>query len=170
MIFDKLIEKIIEMQNPTCAGLDTSLSYLPEEMRAGVKDFQGAAEAVLSFNKGMIDCLCDVVPAVKVQIAYYEALGAAGIDCFVKTCAYAKEKGLFVIADAKRNDIGATASRYAEAFLGEGEFGEALPADLLTVNGYLGSDGILPFLEACKTQSLVGGASEPEITGRAHRL
>ncbi len=150
MIFDSLQKKIIEMQNPTCVGLDTSFSYLPEEMRAGVKDFSGVSEAILTFNKTLIDNLCDLVPAVKVQIAYYEAYGAAGLECFQKTCEYARNKGLFVIADCKRNDIGATASRYAEAYLGEGEFGRAFPADLLTVNGYLGTDGIAPFLEECK--------------------
>ena len=152
MIFDRLIDKIVSMQNPTCVGLDTSFDYLPESMRAGVKDFESASKAVFAFNKGIVDCVCDIVPAVKVQIAYYEALGASGMDCFEKTCAYAKEKGLFVIADAKRNDIGATASRYAEAFLGEGGFGRAFAADMLTVNAYLGSDGVLPFLEECKAR------------------
>lgn len=150
MIFDRLIDRIIATQNPTCVGLDTSFDYLPEELRAGVSDFQGAANAIFTFNKNIIDSVCDVVPAVKVQIAYYEAYGTAGIECFQKTCKYAHEKGLIVITDAKRNDIGATASRYAEAFLGEGEFGEAFPSDMLTVNGYLGSDGILPFTDECK--------------------
>ena len=150
MIFDNLQKKIIEMKNPTCVGLDTSFSYLPEEMRAGVKDFSGVCEAILTFNKTLIDNLCDIVPSVKVQIAYYEAYGASGLDCFAKTCEYAEKRGLIVIADCKRNDIGATASRYAEAFLGEGEFGRAFPADLLTVNGYLGTDGVAPFLEECK--------------------
>lgn len=149
MIFDRFTEKIIEMQNPTCVGLDTSFDYLPEEMRANVKNFEQAAEAIFCFNQKIIDSVYDIVPSVKVQIAYYEAYGAAGIQCFVRTCAYARERGLIVITDAKRNDIGATASRYAEAFLGESVFGRALPSDLLTVNGYLGSDGILPFLEEC---------------------
>ena len=154
MMTDALIEKIIATQNPTCVGLDTSFDYLPDGMKRGVKDAKGAAEAVYDFNKGIVDAVCDVVPGVKVQIAYYEQYGKAGIKAFKKTCSYAKEKGLVVITDAKRNDIGATASRYAEAFLGRtainGNFEEAFPSDFLTVNGYLGSDGILPFVENCK--------------------
>ncbi len=144
MIFDTLIEKIIEKQNPTCVGLDTAFEYLPEEMR-NVQDDAGKAAAVLEFNKKIVDSVCDVVPSVKVQIAYYEPLGAAGVSCFWETCAYAKRKGLVVIADAKRNDIGATAEQYAEAFLGG-----ARSCDILTVNGYLGTDGIAPFSELCK--------------------
>ena len=144
MIFDTLIEKIIEKQNPTCVGLDTAFEYLPEEMR-NVQGDAGKAAAVLEFNKKIVDSVCDVVPSVKVQIAYYEPLGAAGVSCFWETCAYAKRKGLVVIADAKRNDIGATAEQYAEAFLGG-----ARSCDILTVNGYLGTDGIAPFSELCK--------------------
>ena len=154
MICDTLIEKIVEKQNPTCVGLDTALEYLPDQMQAGVTDFKGAAAAILKFNQDIIDSVFDLVPAVKVQIAYYEQYGAWGIEAFEKTCAYAKEKGLIVIADAKRNDIGATASRYATAFLGKTTLGgtaqTAFACDFLTVNGYLGSDGILPFVEACK--------------------
>ncbi|MGN0822835.1 MAG: orotidine-5'-phosphate decarboxylase [Candidatus Gallimonas sp.] len=154
MIIDRLTEKIIAMQNPTAVGLDTSFDYLPDEMRAGVRDLKGIADAILTFNRRLIDAVCDVVPAVKVQIAYYEAYGAEGLRAFRETLVYAKSKGLFVITDAKRNDIGATASRYSAAFLGETETGagaeEAFPSDMLTVNGYLGSDGILPFTEECK--------------------
>ena len=154
MITDTLIEKIIEKRNPTCVGLDTSFDYLPEEMKSGVTDFAGAAQAILAFNKKIIDSVYDIVPAVKVQIAYYEQYGAAGIEAFQRTCAYAKGKGLIVIADAKRNDIGATAARYAAAFLGKtqinNEQNAALESDFLTVNGYLGSDGISPFIEECK--------------------
>ena len=154
MICDTLIERIVAMQNPTCVGLDTAFEYLPEEMQAGVTDFEGAAAAILEFNKKIIDSVYDIVPAVKVQIAYYEQYGMRGVEAFERTCAYAKSKGLIVIADAKRNDIGATASRYAAAFLGKTELGAASKAafdcDFLTVNGYLGSDGILPFVEECK--------------------
>ncbi len=150
MVIDRLIDKIIATQNPVCVGLDTSLSYLPEEMRANVTTFSEAAAAVLQFNRNIIDNVFDVVPAVKVQIAYYEAYGAAGLETFRKTCEYAKSKGLIVITDAKRNDIGATASRYAEAFLGETALGTAFPSDFLTVNGYLGSDGVVPFIDECK--------------------
>ncbi len=144
MIVDALIEKIAETQNPTCVGLDTSLSYLPADMRAEGKDGRAAAEAVYEFNRNIVDAVCDIVPAVKVQIAYYEELGPAGLEVFRKTCSYAKGKGLFVIADAKRNDIGATAFRYSASFLGENA---PFESDFLTVNGYLGTDGILPFVE-----------------------
>ncbi len=154
MITDKLIEKIIEKQNPTAVGLDTELGYLPEELRAGIASPEEAAEAIFTFNKTLLDHVYDLIPAVKVQIAYYEQYGAAGIDCFVKTVDYAKGKGLFVIADCKRNDIGSTAARYSAAYLGETEIGGAVSfacsADFLTVNGYLGSDGITPFTDDCK--------------------
>lgn len=154
MITDKLIEKIIKMKNPTCVGLDTSFDYLPDGMKEGIDDFKGAAQAILEFNKKIVDSVCDIVPAVKVQIAYYEQYGKAGMKAFKKTCAYAKEKGLIVITDAKRNDIGATASRYAAAFLGKtelnGNLEAAFESDFLTVNGYLGSDGITPFTDECK--------------------
>ncbi len=156
MITDALIEQIIAKQNPTAVGLDTSFDYLPEDMREGVEDFKGAAKAVLEFNKKIIDSVHDIVPCVKVQIAYYEQYGRAGMKAFKKTCEYAKEKGLIVITDAKRNDIGATASRYGAAFLGEtcvnGNAEEAYPCDYLTVNGYLGSDGIVPFTDLCKAR------------------
>ena len=145
MIVDALIEKIIETQNPTCVGLDTAFDYLPEEMQH-VSGGEGMAEAVFEFNKKIIDAVYDIVPAVKVQVAYYEALGFHGLSCFARTCRYAKERGLIVIADAKRNDIGATAAQYAKAFLGEGD----MACDLLTVNGYLGTDGVAPFIEECE--------------------
>ena len=139
MIVDTLIEKIIKMQNPTCVGLDTSFSYLPEEMRAGAASLEDAAEAILTFNRGIIDAVSDIVPSVKVQIAYYEQYGTAGLRAFYETLRYAKEQGLVVITDAKRNDIGATASQYATAFLGETNVGEntfsAFPSDFLTVTG-----------------------------------
>ena len=150
MIVDKLIDKIKEYDNPTVAGIDTSFDYLPEDMRTGVKDFKGAAEAILAFNKKIIDNICDIVPCVKVQIAYYEMYGIEGMRAFAETLRYASEKGMFVMTDAKRNDIGATAECYAKAYLGETQVGEgsytAFDSDFLTVNGYLGSDGIKPFL------------------------
>ena len=154
MITDALIERIVGMKNPTCVGLDTSFDYLPDEMRAGVKDFAGAAERIFDFNKTLIDRLYDVVPSVKVQIAYYEMYGAPGLKAFEETLRYAAEKGLIVIADAKRNDIGSTAACYSSAFLGEtnveGNASRAFPADFLTVNAYLGTDGIAPFVDDCK--------------------
>lgn len=161
MSMDKLIEKIVEKQNPTVAGLDPKLSYIPEEIREESygkygKTLEGAADALLTFNKGLIDALCDVVPAVKPQAAYYEMYGWQGVKALVETIAYAKEKGMFVITDGKRNDIGATMQAYSAAHLGmtqvEDATWEAFGADALTVNGYLGTDGIKPLVEVCQQQ------------------
>ena len=158
MSMDKLIEKIVEKQNPTVAGLDPKLSYIPEHIRSASyekygKTLEGAADALLQFNKGLIDALCDVVPAVKPQAAYYEMYGWQGVKALTETIAYAKSKGMFVITDGKRNDIGATMTAYAAAHLGsttvEEETFEPFGADALTVNGYLGTDGIQPLLEVC---------------------
>ena len=139
MITDRLIEKIIDMQNPTCVGLDTLFDYLPDEMRAGVTTFEGVAERVFEFNKKIIDTVKDIGPSVKVQIAYYEMYGVAGMKAYEETLKYAAEKDLVVIADAKRNDIGSTASCYAKTFIGETTVNEnalkAFPSDFVTVNG-----------------------------------
>ena len=154
MIIDKLIARIIAMRNPTCVGLDTQLGYLPEDMRAGVVTCGQAADAILAFNKTLIDSVADIVPAVKVQVAYYEQYGVAGMGAFFDTVAYAKRKGLFVIADCKRNDIDSTAARYSAAYLGETDVGgkrmSMAGCDFLTVNAYLGTDGVQPFLDDCK--------------------
>ena len=154
MITDRLIEKIIDLQNPTCVGLDTLFDYLPDEMKAGVTTFEGVAERVFEFNKKLIDTLCDVIPSVKVQIAYYEMYGVAGMKAYEETLKYAAEKDLVVIADAKRNDIGSTAACYAKTFLGEtavnGNALRAFPSNYVTVNAYLGTDGIAPFVEECE--------------------
>lgn len=156
MITDRLIEKIIDMQNPTCVGLDTLFDYLPDEMRAGVTTFEGVAERVFEFNKKIIDTVKDIVPSVKVQIAYYEMYGVAGMKAYEETLKYAAEKDLVVIADAKRNDIGSTASCYAKTFIGETTVNEntlkAFPSDFVTVNGYLGTDGIAPFVAECESK------------------
>ncbi len=154
MITDRLIDKIIDLQNPTCVGLDTSFEYLPDEMKAGVTSFDKVAERIWDFNKKLIDTLYDIIPSVKVQIAYYEAYGTAGMKAYEETLKYAAEKDLVVIADAKRNDIGSTAACYAKAFLGETDVNgtklSAFPSDYVTVNGYLGTDGIAPFTEECE--------------------
>lgn len=151
---DKLIEKIIEMQNPTCVGLDTDFSYLPDEMRDGMATFEGVAEQLIEFNMNIIDKVCDIVPAVKVQVAYYEQYGFEGMRAFDCTVNYARGRGLYVIADCKRNDIGSTAKCYSTSYLGETDINgkrlTAFPADMLTVNGYLGTDGIQPFVEDVK--------------------
>ena len=150
-MIDRLIERIIQMQNPTCVGLDTDFGYLPDEMREGVTTFEDVAEKITEFNKNIIDEVCDIVPAVKVQVAYYEQYGYDGMKAFYDTVNYAKSKGLAVIGDCKRNDIGSTAKCYSTAYLGatdiNGKKFNAYPTDILTVNGYLGTDGIQPFVE-----------------------
>ncbi len=155
----ELLQKIKTMNNPTVAGLDPVLSYIPTyilekaEKEHG-KTFKAAAEAILEFNKGLMDALCDIVPAVKPQSAYYEMYGLEGIRAYYETIKYAKEKGFYVIADGKRNDIGSTSDAYATAYLGKtqlfGEADRAFEPDSLTVNPYLGSDGILPFVKRCE--------------------
>ncbi|MBQ5311862.1 MAG: orotidine-5'-phosphate decarboxylase, partial [Oscillospiraceae bacterium] len=153
---DVLCAKIIEKQNPTVVGLDPKLEYIPEYIKQAAVEKHGAglkaaAAAILRFNKELIDAVCDIVPAVKPQAAYYEMYGHHGVKALEKTIAYAKEKGLFVILDGKRNDIGPTMQAYAAAYLGATDvFGtkeQAFAADALTVNGYLGTDGVKPALE-----------------------
>ncbi len=159
MPFDRLIEKIAEMKNPTVVGLDPKLDYVPEYIKAEAfekhgKTLEAAAEAILTFNKMIIDEIHDVVPAIKPQAAYYEMYGWQGVKTLKETIDYAKSKGMFVITDGKRNDIGATMEAYAAAHLGvtavDAEEIEAFGADALTVNGYLGTDGISPLLNICK--------------------
>ncbi|MCD8190506.1 MAG: orotidine-5'-phosphate decarboxylase [Clostridiales bacterium] len=156
MSFDRLQEKIIRTKNPTVAGLDARLEYVPQPMiDRAIAQYgetrRAAAEAIFAFNRGLIDALCDIVPAVKPQAAYYELLGWEGMEMLERTIRYAKEKGMYVIADVKRGDIGATASAYAEGWLGRTVVGGAqLPcfdADCVTVNGYMGADAVNPFLK-----------------------
>ena len=158
MALDRLIEKIAELQNPTAAGLDTKLEYVPESVQEASfqklgRTLEGAADAILTFNKGIIDALCGIVPAVKPQCAYYELYGWQGMRALRATIDYAKSKGMYVITDGKRNDIGSTMQAYAAAHLGETDVGgeriAAFGADALTVNGYLGTDGIDPLLKVC---------------------
>lgn len=159
MSFDVLQEKIREKKNPTVAGLDARIEYVPEYIRKEAFEkygvgLKGAVEAIWQFNVGLIDALCDIVPAVKPQSAYYENLGWQGMEILERTIRYAKEKGLFVIADIKRGDIGSTATAYAEGWLSgapiEGQVFKSFDADCVTLNGYMGSDSIKPFLEAAK--------------------
>ena len=158
MAFDRLIENIVKMQNPTVAGLDPKLDYVPESIKTKCfekygKTLEGAAAALFEFNKALIDALYDIVPAVKPQAAYYEMYGWQGVKALCDTIAYAKSKGMFVITDGKRNDIGTTMEAYATAPLGHtddaGERIDAFGADALTVNGYLGTDGIKPLAKIC---------------------
>ena len=161
MSFDVLQDKIRAMKNPTVAGLDARIEYVPEHIRrAAFEELgvgrNGAAEAIYQFNVGLIDALCDIVPAVKPQSAYYENLGWPGMEVLERTIRYAKEKGMFVIADIKRGDIGSTAAAYAEGWLSgariEGERFKSFDADCVTLNGYMGSDSIRPFLEAAREE------------------
>lgn len=159
MAFDRLIDGIARLQNPTVAGLDPKLDYVPASIRQACfdkygKTLEGAAAALLEFNKAIIDNICDIVPAIKPQAAYYEMYGWQGVRALAETIAYAKSKGMFVITDGKRNDIGTTMEAYATAHLGvteaDGESLEAFGADALTVNGYLGTDGIKPLTAVCR--------------------
>ncbi len=155
MIIDRLIDKIKETNNPSVIGLDTCIDYLPEEMKSKCTTLSEAGKQITKFNFDLIDTLKDVIPAVKVQVAYYEMYGVDGLAAFRDTVAYAREKGLFVIADIKRNDIGSTASAYSKGYIGktklaDGSLVTPFESDFITINGYLGSDGILPFVEDCK--------------------
>lgn len=140
---DKLVKKI-KQTSPICVGLDPRYDQIPQKIR---DDAPTPGAAFYEFNKEIIDAVYDLIPAVKIQIAFYEMLGLDGMAAFSRTIEYAKSKGLIVIADAKRNDIGSTAEAYAHAYLDKvGDFS----VDALTVTPYLGYDGIKPFLENCQ--------------------
>ena len=160
MFIDRLMERVIKLQNPTVLGLDPKLEYIPESIRqekleAYGNSFMAAAESILDFNKRLMDSVVDVVPAIKPQMAYYEMYGLEGLRVFEETVRYAGERGFIVIADGKRNDIGSTSQAYSTAFLGkvtleEGVVEPVFNTDALTVNAYLGIDGISPMLEDCR--------------------
>ena len=161
MSFDVLQDKIKAKKNPTVAGLDARVEHVPPSILKKHMDRHGqtleaAAGAVLEFDKGLIDALADVVPAVKPQSAYFEMLGWRGMKALEEVIAYAKEKDLFVIADVKRGDIGTTAAAYSQAWLGATQVGDdscpVFDADCVTLNGYMGSDSIKPFLEAARAE------------------
>ena len=153
-MIDKLIEKIKATDNPSVIGLDTDISYLPEKTLDKINSLEQAAAAITEFNQNIIDAVFDIAPAVKVQVAYYEQLGAAGMKAFYDTLSYAKQKGMITIADVKRNDIGSTASAYSRAYFSgveiKGKRFIGFEADFITVNGYLGSDGLKPFIYDCQ--------------------
>ena len=158
MSFDILQDKIKEKKNPTVAGLDARVEYIPPHILKKYtsqygETLQAAALAVEEFDCSLIDALCDVVPAVKPQSAYFEMLGWRGMETLEEVITHAKGKGLYVIADIKRGDIGTTATAYAEGWLGTTRVGEtdcaAFDADCVTLNGYMGSDAIKPFLDQC---------------------
>lgn len=158
MLSDKIIENVIKKNNPSVIGLDTKFEYLPTALQKKYLNQYGetlkaASKAILEYNKTLIDAVYDIVAVVKVQVAYYEMYGVEGMITFSKTCSYAKKKGLFVIADCKRNDIGSTAAAYSAAYLGKTKVGNcqlrAFESDCVTVNPYLGTDGIKPFIDDC---------------------
>lgn len=156
---DRLAQAVRATGNPTVMGLDPLLSYIPAHIReqaaqrAGTP-FEAAAESLFRFNSALMDATSDIIPVVKPQLAYYEQYGPAGLKAFERTCRYARSKGMLVLADGKRNDIGSTAQAYSAAYLGLTELDGAgsVPvynADALTVNAYLGEDGVKPFLSDC---------------------
>ena len=161
MIFvDKLVDKIKQVNNPTVMGLDPKMDYIPTSIKEKYfKEYgvtlKAAGFSLIEFNKKLIDAVCDIVPIVKPQLAYYEMFGINGLMAFEETVKYAKEKGLLVLADAKRNDIGSTAQAYSCAFLGETKFDDTnfvkvFDADAVTVKPYFGIDGVKPFIDDCK--------------------
>lgn len=160
-MINTLTEKIKKLEAPIVVGLDPTMKFVPEHIKKQAfaeygETMKGAAEAIWLFNKGIVDAICDLVPAAKPQIAMYEQFGVEGINAFQKTVAYCKEKGLLVIGDIKRGDIGSTSDAYAVGHLGQVQVGETMcrgfDEDFATVNPYLGSDGVKPFIEVCKKE------------------
>ena len=157
-MISKLIEQIRKKDAPIVVGLDPVFENIPDKItEKAIKDMgetcEAAAAAIVEFNKAIVDAVCDLVPAVKPQIAMYEMYGIPGMRAFTETVNYCREKGLIVIGDVKRNDIGSSSAAYAKAHLGKVKIGNSLvPAfdeDFCTVNPYLGSDGIKPFIDVC---------------------
>lgn len=160
-MISQLIDKIQKTKAPICAGLDPMLDYIPEQVtKRAFEEFgeslKGAAEAIWQFNKEIIDCIYDLIPSVKPQIAMYEQFGTEGLIAYQKTVDYCREKGLLVIGDAKRGDIGSTSAAYAAGHLGKVKVGSrefsSFNTDFLTVNPYLGTDGVKPFVDECKKE------------------
>ncbi|NLK74700.1 MAG: orotidine-5'-phosphate decarboxylase [Clostridiales bacterium] len=161
-MIQKLIQKIEQNSAPIVVGLDPMLDYVPEHILKKAfeekgENLEGAAEAIWLFNKGIIDAIYDLIPAVKPQIAMYEQFGVEGIRAYKKTVDYCKEKDLVVIGDIKRGDIGSTSAAYATGHLGKVVLGgkeyRGFDEDFATVNPYLGSDGIRPFIDVCKEEN-----------------
>ena len=160
MVIDELINKIEHTGNPTVVGLDPRLSYIPAYITEKYYKKYGftkkaAAKSMYKFNKAVIDRIFDLVPAVKPQIAMYERYGIEGLKAYAKTCAYAKSKDLIVIGDIKRSDIASTAEAYSDGHIGMVDIGENtfesdFAQDFITINAYLGSDGVTPFVKDCR--------------------
>ena len=160
-MISKLIDRIVATNAPIVVGLDPKLDYIPDHIKKRCfeekgENLEGAAEAFWQYNKEIIDHIYDIVPAVKPQIAMYEELGIPGLITFKKTVEYCKEKGLIVIGDIKRGDIGSTSESYAVGHLGSVKIGDksfrGFEEDFATVNPYLGSDGVKPFINVCNKE------------------
>ena len=160
-MIQQLIEKIQKTKAPICVGLDPMLNYIPEHiLKKSFGEFgetlEGAADAIWNFNKEIVDHTFDLIPSVKPQIAMYEQFGIEGLKVYEKTVRYCQDKGLLVIGDAKRGDIGSTSAAYATAHLGKVKVGNsvctAFNTEFLTVNPYLGTDGVKPFVDVCKAE------------------
>ena len=160
-MIQKLIEKIKKTHAPIVVGLDPMLNYVPEHIQKRAfsqfgETLEGAAEAIWQFNKEIVDKTYDLIPAVKPQIAMYEQFGIPGLMAYKKTVDYCKSKDLVVIGDIKRGDIGSTSAAYAVGHLGKVQVGDnkiaAFDEDFATVNPYLGSDGVKPFIDVCKEE------------------
>ena len=154
-IIDQLIEKIKIMKNPTVIGLDPRYEMLPKCVKEKYpKTLEGVGQAIIEYNKELIDAIYDIIPAIKPQIAFYEMYGIPGMQAFKETCEYTKQKGMFVIADIKRGDIGSTAQGYSNAYLGKTKIEEneqsLYDIDFVTVNPYMGTDCVKPFIDDCK--------------------
>lgn len=161
-MINQLVKKIEELKAPIVVGLDPMLNYVPEHIQKKAfeeygETLKGAGEAIWQYNKGIIDATYDLIPAVKPQIAMYEQFGIEGLMAFHKTCEYAKEKGLVIIGDIKRGDIGSTSTAYAVGHVGQVQVGSntyrGFDEDFVTVNPYLGSDGVKPFIDVCKKEN-----------------
>ena len=160
-MINKLISNIRKTNAPIVVGLDPMLNYIPEHIQKKAfaefgETLEGAAEAIWQYNKGIVDATCDLIPAVKPQIAMYEQFGIPGLIAYKKTVDYCKSKDLVVIGDIKRGDIGSTSAAYAVGHLGQVQVGSRKYAgfdeDFATVNPYLGSDGVKPFMDICKEE------------------
>lgn len=160
-MINKLVQKIQKTNAPIVVGLDPMLKYIPKQITAKAyaeygETLEGAAEAIWQFNKAIVDQTYDLIPAVKPQIAMYEQFGIPGLMAFKKTVDYCKSKDLVVIGDIKRGDIGSTSSAYAVGHLGKVQVGSksyyGFDEDFATVNPYLGSDGVNPFIDVCKEE------------------
>lgn len=159
-MISRLIEKI-QKTAPIVVGLDPQLKFIPEQLlKDSYKEIgenpEGVADAIFKFNKGIVDAVYDIIPAVKPQIAMYEVFGIPGLIAFDKTVKYCREKGLVVIGDIKRGDIGSTSAAYAQGHIGSVEIGgkkfRGFEEDFATVNPYLGSDGVKPFIDICNAE------------------